>query len=74
MQLAGGELAVADSGIAELDAMIERLRALAGPKVGERVAARAAPGVDAAIKATARAGTTPDGRAWKPKKIGRAHV
>lgn len=61
---------MADSGIAELDAMIDRLRTLAGPKVGERVAARAAPRVDAAIKKTARAGTTPDGRPWKPKKDG----
>lgn len=50
--------------------MIARLRGMAGPKVGSTVAARAAPLVDAALKATARAGTTPDGQAWKPKAVG----
>jgi len=50
--------------------MIATLRRLSGPKVGELVATKAAPKVDAAIKATARSGTTPEGTTWKPKKDG----
>ena len=37
------------------------------PKVAAELAA---PRVDAAIKATARAGKTPDGKPWPPKKDG----
>lgn len=61
---------MADSGIGALDDMIARLRELAGPTVGSRVAAKAAPLVGAALKKTAAAGTTPDGRPWKPKLDG----
>lgn len=61
---------MADSGIAELDSMIERLRTLAGPDVARRVASKAAPGVDKALKTTANAGKTSEGKAWAPKKDG----
>ena len=37
-------------------------------RLPERVAELAAPLLDAAIKATAAAGTTPDGKAWAPVK------
>lgn len=57
-------------GMSGLDAMIARMRKLAVPDVGDRVAARAAPLVDAAIKATVRAGTDPLGNPWPPKKDG----
>jgi hypothetical protein len=57
-------------GMSELDAMIARLRTLAGPTVGARVAAKAAPLVDVEIKRTVRAGTDPLGNTWKPKKDG----
>ena len=61
---------MADSGLASLDVMIARLRTLGGGDVAQRVAVRAAPLVDAELKRTAAAGTTPDGKAWKPKKDG----
>lgn len=61
---------MADSGIAALDDLIARLRALAGAQIGARVAAKAVPGVDAALKKTAKAGTTPDGQPWQVKKDG----
>lgn len=57
-------------GLAELDAMIAKARALGAPDVGERVAAAAAPLVDHAVKRTAAAGETPLGKSWKPKKDG----
>lgn len=56
--------------MAELDAMIARLKALGGPNVAVEVAREAAPLVDEAIKKTAGAGTDPDGKAWAPKKNG----
>lgn len=52
----------------EIDGMIASLEKLA--KLGEDAAKHAAPFVDEAVKATAKAGTTPDGDAWKPKKDG----
>jgi hypothetical protein len=61
---------MADSGVAALDDMIARMRTLAGPTVGLRVATKAAPLVDAAIKKTASAGKSPTGQPWKPKKDG----
>jgi hypothetical protein len=61
---------MADSGLAALDAMIERMKALGASNVGARVAAKAAPLIDAAIKKTVRAGQTPSGQAWQPKKDG----
>ena len=61
---------MADSGLATLDAMIEQMKALGASDVGARVAKKAAPLVDAAIKKTAAAGTTPTGETWKPKKDG----
>ena len=56
--------------MAALDSMIERMKALGSRDVGARVAARAAPLVDAEIKRTAAAGRAPDGHAWKPKVDG----
>lgn len=50
--------------------MIARLRAMAGPQVGPRVAERAAPLVDAAIKRSAAAGQSPEGKTWARKKDG----
>jgi hypothetical protein len=61
---------VSDSGLAALDVIIERMKAAGASNVGARVAAKAAPLVDAAIKKTATAGQTPDGTAWQPKKDG----
>ena len=55
------------SGFAELDAMIERCKALGASDVGARVAKVAAPKVLAAIQKTAAAGQTPLGKTWKPK-------
>jgi hypothetical protein len=57
-------------GQSTLDDMIARLRRLGGDDVGERVAKGAVAGVDEAVKATARAGTSPMGSAWKAKKDG----
>ena len=61
---------MADSGLSSLDVMIERMKALGSPNVAARVASKAAPLVDAALKKTANAGQTPTGSAWKPKKDG----
>jgi hypothetical protein len=61
---------VSDSGISALDDIIERLKALGASNVGARVALKAAPLVDEAIKKTASAGQTPSGTAWQPKKDG----
>jgi hypothetical protein len=57
-------------GSAILDQWIERLRKLGASDVGSRVALEAAPLVDEAVKATARAGTTPMGEPWKPTQAG----
>lgn len=62
---------MADS-LAILDDWIARLRKLGGPEVARDVAKEAAPGVDQAVKATARAGQTPMGVPWKAKKDGGA--
>lgn len=51
---------------AELDAVSKMLRSVTD--LGKRVAKDAAPGVLAANKATATAGTDAYGKAWKPKK------
>lgn len=56
--------------MSDLEDMIEILRRLADAP--ERAAAVAAPLVDEAIKSTVRAGTTPTGQAWQPKKGGGA--
>lgn len=56
--------------MSDIEDMIEILRRLADAP--ERAAAVAAPLVDEAIKTTARAGTTPTGQAWQPKKGGGA--
>jgi hypothetical protein len=55
-------------GMASLDAMIAGLRKL--PAIAEQAAAEAAPLVQAAVRATAAAGTDPYGRAWPAKKDG----
>ena len=49
-----------------LSALSAKLRAL--PAVGVEIASAAAPGVLAAAKAHASAGTTPDGAPWAPRK------
>lgn len=54
----------------ELDAMIAQLRALG--RLPEDVAREAQPLVLEAARATARAGTTPEGRPWPPTKKGTA--
>lgn len=55
-------------GAAALDAMIASLRRLSG--LPERAAAEAAPLVEAAVRATAAAGTDSYGKAWPLKKDG----
>lgn len=57
-------------GLEQVDAWIRRLKALAGGGIAARVAAKAAPLVDEALKKTIRAGTTPAGAAWAPMKRG----
>lgn len=54
--------------LAPLDEMIEACKRLAGPRASEDIAAAAAPLIDQAIKATARAGQTPSGEPWLPRK------
>jgi hypothetical protein len=51
-----------------LDAMIAKIKRLG--TLPDVVAKRAAPRVLAAIRKTANAGTTPDGKPWPPKKDG----
>lgn len=51
-----------------LDAIISRVRALRD--VATEAAKEAAPLVEAAVKSTATAGTSPSGQAWAPKKEG----
>lgn len=53
-------------GLDELDRMIEGLRRLKG--MPEKVAARAAAPVQAALRATTAAGTAPDGTPWPARK------
>ena len=57
------------TGLAELDAMIAAAKASYGLAPAD-VARAAVPFVDAAVKATAAAGTTPDGKPWAPTKGG----
>jgi hypothetical protein len=57
------------SGEDPLIAMIAKLRAF-GKTALEDVAKEAAPLVEAALKETAAAGTTPNGEQWKPRKDG----
>lgn len=58
---------------AELDAMIRTLEALGDPEsVAASVASRAAPLLDDAVKATARAGQAPDGKPWPKRADGGA--
>ncbi len=49
-----------------LSGLADRIRGIAG--AGSAIAREAAPGVLAAAKATAAAGTTPDGVPWAPRK------
>jgi hypothetical protein len=56
------------SGDSELDDMIARIRLLEGG--AEATAKAAAPLVEAAVKSTAAARTSPDGVAWPAKKDG----
>ena len=57
-------------GLEQLDAWIRRLKELGGGGMAARVAAKAAPLVDEALKKTASAGQSPAGEAWAPKKKG----
>lgn len=61
---------MAASGLGMLDEMIERCKALGGPRMPEEVAREAAPLVEAAVRRTASAGTTPLGIPWRPTKRG----
>lgn len=55
--------------------MIRTLRRIGGRELVAEVAREATPGVEAALRATAAAGTTPEGQAWAPtQKGGRAMV
>lgn len=54
------------TGALELDQIIERVRALG--KLPEEVAKAARPRIEEVSQATAAAGTTPDGKAWEPRK------
>jgi hypothetical protein len=56
------------SGFDVLDQMIDRVRQLG--EAPAAVAKLAAPRVQAVLKASASAGTTPSGQAWAPKKDG----
>lgn len=56
------------SGADELYRMAERARALRG--LGKRAAESARAPLEEAARATAAAGTTPEGVAWKPTKAG----
>lgn len=53
-----------------LDRMIAELRALGAADLPAQLAKEAAPRVQEAIRATAAAGTTPEGQAWAPRKDG----
>lgn len=55
---------------ADLDDIIARLRAV--DELGAAIAVEARPEVERAIRATAAAGTTPSGEAWKPTEEGNA--
>jgi hypothetical protein len=59
---------MAGSGYAELDAMIAKVRRVG--VLAETVAKRAAPEVQTTLRASAAAGSAPDGSAWAPKKDG----
>jgi hypothetical protein len=54
--------------MAEIDEMIEAMTRIAGAPAD--AARLAAPLIDEAIKSTVRAGTSPAGTAWAPKKRG----
>lgn len=53
---------------AAFDDMIYSLRKLGGQEFVNEVAKEAAPLLNDAVKATARAGTSPDGTPWAPRK------
>lgn len=56
-------------GIDALNEMLSVLRGMADTREVERIAAeRAVRGIDAALKKTLAAGTTPDGKPWLPRK------
>jgi hypothetical protein len=57
------------NGYAQLDAMIAAVKALG--ELPERVAAEAAPAVQAVLRKTAAAGTSPDGVPWAATKEGK---
>jgi hypothetical protein len=59
------------TGDAQLLEMIRRVEKLGSEGITE-MAKAAAPKIEEISKASAAAGTTPDGQAWKPKKDGKA--
>jgi hypothetical protein len=59
-----------DADVDELRAIAERLRAI--DEVGFDIAADAAPELEKAARASAAAGGTPEGQAWKPTRSGDA--
>lgn len=54
----------------QIESMIATLRKLAGRDMMRDMAAQVAPMIETAIKATAGAGTAPDGTPWAPRKDG----
>lgn len=55
--------------VEDLNQMLTTLRGLTDTREVERIAAeRAVRGIDAALKKTLTAGTTPDGKPWLPRK------
>jgi hypothetical protein len=59
---------VADSGLAELDAMIARIHKL--PELAKNAAPDVARAVELELRRTIGAGTTPDGKPWPAKQSG----
>lgn len=57
-----------DGDLTPLDELAARLEDL--DKVGGKIATNARPGVERVARATAAAGTTPDGETWAPRKKG----
>lgn len=55
-------------GESQLDTLMARLRAV--DQIGHAIATGARAGVERVVRATAAAGTTPDGEAWAPTKEG----
>ena len=62
--------------MAVIDDMISALRKLGAKDIEEKIAKKAAPLLEAALKKTLAAGQTPEGKQWAPRKAdgGRAYA